>query len=88
MFGAVYEVEAYGVPCIAKCLHDILVSYQAQHQASMKLDEKGVDAIRSKFRDECILHSQLRHPNLVQFLGVTYGMYSGNHPHLFVYWFV
>ena len=76
-FGAVYEVEVYGVPCIAKCLHDILVSYQAQHQGSMKLDEKGVDAIRSKFRDECTLHSQLRHPNIVQFLGVHYGMYSG-----------
>ena len=76
-FGAVYEVKVYGMPCIAKCLHDILVSYQTQHQGSMKLDEKGVGAIRSKFQDECVLHSQLRHPNIVQFLGVHYGMYSG-----------
>ncbi|XP_064404324.1 uncharacterized protein LOC135349685 isoform X4 [Halichondria panicea] len=76
-FGAVYEVEVYGVPCVAKCLHDILIGYQQQFKGPMKLDEEGVDAIRSKFRDECTLHCQLRHPNIVQFLGIHYGMYSG-----------
>ncbi len=48
-FGAVYEVEVYGVPCVAKCLHDILIGYQQQFKGPMKLDEEGVDAIRSKF---------------------------------------
>ena len=76
-FGAVYEVEVYGVPCVAKCLHDILVGYQQQFKGPMKLDEEGVDSIRSKFRDECLLHCQLRHPNIVQFLGIHYGMYNG-----------
>ena len=31
------------------------------------------DAIAAKFRSECVLLSQLRHPNIVQFLGVHFG---------------
>ncbi len=49
-FGAVYEVEVYGVPCVAKCLHDILIGYQQQFKGPMRLDEEGVDAIRSNSR--------------------------------------
>ena len=64
-FGAVYQVTVNGFPCIAKRLHDILVG--------RNVGEKERQFIRKRFRDECILLSRLRHPNIVQFIGVYYG---------------
>ena len=68
-YGAVYEVRINGVPCIAKRLHDILVG-RGQEQPVSAADRRA--AIR-RFREECILLSGLRHPNIVQMLGVHYG---------------
>ena len=65
-YGAVYEVMMNGTPCIAKKVHDILVG-QGGH-ADVGSDE--VEAIKKKFLKECDLLSSLRHPNIVQFLGV------------------
>lgn len=64
-FGSVYEVKINGMPCIAKRLHDILANNSVA----------GVNggAIRERFRNECLLLSRIRHPNIVQFLGVHYG---------------
>ena len=64
-YGAVYKVTVDGVPCIAKRLHDILVS------PDVSQGERA--SILNKFHDECVLLSQLRHPNLVHFVGVHYG---------------
>ena len=64
-YGAVYEVSVSGCPCIAKRLHDILV------EQAVSVEQKS--SIRSRFREECILLSKLRHPNVVQFIGVHYG---------------
>ena len=64
-FGSVYHVVVNGFPCIAKRLHDILVSQNVGE------DERR--CIRRRFREECILLSGLRHPNVVQFIGVHYG---------------
>ena len=61
-FGAVYEVKLNGLPCIAKGLHDILVNYH--------VSDFEKQAIRKRFLDECNLLSALKHPNIVQFLGV------------------
>ena len=55
-----------GAPCIAKKVHDILVG-QGGH---VPVERDGVEAIREIFRSECILVSKLKHPNIVQFLGV------------------
>ena len=64
-----YEVRVNGVPCIAKRLHDILVG-RGGHEPVRPEDRAG--AI-SSFRQECDLLSRLRHPNVVQFMGVHYG---------------
>ena len=63
-YGAVYEVTVKGVTCIAKRLHDILVTQVSLHESA---------AIQKKFAAECALLSKLRHPNVVHFVGVYYG---------------
>ena len=73
-FGAVYLVKANGVPCIAKRLHDILQGF-GQHEA---VSFQQTATLRAKFRRECVILSRLRHPNIVQFLGVYYGRREGD----------
>ena len=68
-YGAVYEVRVDGVPCIAKRLHDILVGRNGMEPVG---DEQRI-AVISRFRRECVLLSGLRHPNVVQFMGVHCG---------------
>ena len=65
-FGTVYKVKLNGLPCIAKGLHEILLGLGENYQVA----ETDIQAIRQKFIDECVLLSQLKHPNIVQFLGV------------------
>ena len=65
-FGAVYEVKMNGLPCAAKGLHDILVG----RGGYLPVREAYQEAIRAKFHDECALLGNLKHPNIVQFLGV------------------
>ena len=64
-YGAVYKVTVDGVPCIAKRLHDILVDPEVPRRQRASIEQK--------FHDECVLLSQLRHPNVVHFVGVHYG---------------
>ena len=54
-YAAVYTVEYKGLTCAAKNFHPTL--YQQEY------------SIR-RFQEECALLSRLRHPNIVQFLGV------------------
>ena len=77
--GIVYEVKLNGVPCIAKRLHD------TQVKAALQEDSDSLSTRRSgpyhyasmpfirRFREECALLSGLRHPNIVQMLGVHIG---------------
>ena len=69
-FGAVYEVRVNGLPCIAKRLHDILVGRGGQEPVGR--EQRG--GVIGYFRRECDLHGSLRHPNVVQFMGVHYGL--------------
>ena len=67
-FGTVHVIEVNGIPCIAKRLHDILVG-RGGEEAVGRQNQSLLD----KFRRECVLLSRLRHPNIVQFMGVHYG---------------
>lgn len=67
-FGSVYKVRINGMPCIAKRLHDILGNRHTAVPGS-----PGRATIMERFRNECVLLSRIRHPNVVQFLGVHYG---------------
>ena len=61
------------MPCIAKRLHDILANRQVAVSGAA-----GGATIRERFRTECLLLSRIRHPNIVQFLGVHYGSNSSD----------
>ena len=65
-FEAVYEVKLNGLPCIAKGLHEVLLGLRE----NCKIAETDKQAIRQKFLNECVLLSKLKHPNIVQFLGI------------------
>ena len=57
----VYEVNWRGTVCAAKRLHDILLQDQSPG---------GAEKLISNFETECLTWSKLRHPRVVQFLGV------------------
>ena len=58
-FAAVTELEYKGLKCAGKKLHSSLYEY-------------GVTDTIRRFKEECFLMSELRHPNIVQFLGLFY----------------
>ena len=61
-YGRVEELEVGGVVCAGKKIHESLIE-----QGNL-----GADNIASKYEVECQLMSDLRHPHLVQFLGVCF----------------
>jgi len=62
-FGKVEEVEIPGAICAAKIIHEALLRMG---------NEDEVRSITEKFVRECRLMSSLRHPHVVQFLGVCF----------------
>jgi len=61
-YGSVEELEVNGVVVAGKKIHDVLVDPFNQ----------GADAIRAQFVAECKIMSSLRHPHIVQFLGICF----------------
>ena len=59
----VWEVDWQGTVCAAKRLHSILLEDQLLG---------GVDKLIRNFETECLTWSKLRHPGVVQFLGVYF----------------
>ena len=57
----VYEVSWNGTPCAAKRLHEILLEDESPG---------GTEKLLGDFEAECVTWSKLRHPGVVQFLGV------------------
>ena len=61
-YGSVVELISDGLPCAGKKIHSLLVDR----------NNVGRDAMTRKYLEECRLMASLRHPNLVQFLGVCF----------------
>ena len=59
----VFKVDWNGTVCAAKRLHDILLEDDSPG---------GADKLISNFEAECLTWSKLRHPGVVQFLGVYF----------------
>ena len=66
-YGIVIQVTVDGKKCIAKKLHDILIHAVRYYPHGQD------DSIVRKFRNECRILNQLKHPNVVSFVGVHYG---------------
>ena len=62
-FGMVLEVEWNGTTCAAKFMHDIF-------KEILSAEEK--QAFITAFEKECVTWSTLRHPQIVQFLGIYF----------------
>ena len=66
-YGVVYKVTVDGKKCIAKKLHNILIHAVRHYPRGQD------DTIIRKFHTECRIMSELKHPNVVGFVGVHYG---------------
>ena len=64
-YGCVEEVEVAGTLCAAKKIHDFLTKEDPNWLA-----KNVADTNIQKFVSECKMMSRLRHPNIVQFLGI------------------
>ena len=62
-YGSVEEVEIPGAVCAAKKIHTEFLNIGSR---------EDIGRIVSKFASECRIMSTLRHPHIVQFLGVCY----------------
>ena len=59
-FGVVDELYVQGTLCAAKQLHESLLDPWTE----------GVDKVKIRFEKECQIMASIRHPNIVQFLGL------------------
>ena len=66
-YGEVLEAKMPGATCAVKKLHDILQTEDVEW-----VDPQMVAQNRGKFISECQLMSRLRHPHIVQFLGIVF----------------
>ena len=64
-YGSVEEVAIPGAVCAAKKIHDFF-------QDRRQMPREGIEKAASEFVRECQLMSTLRHPHIVQFLGVCF----------------
>jgi len=60
-YGRVFEVDNEGTLCAAKEIHSLLLQYSRDNEHSK---------IKENFLQECHIWSTLRHPFIVQFLGM------------------
>ena len=66
-YGKVCKAKLNELPCAAKLLHIILFQF----------NDPRSQTIRHRFEQECEILKNMRHPNVVQYLGVTHDPQSG-----------
>ena len=64
-YGSVEEVAVPGAVCAAKKIHDIYLN-------PARVSEREISEASAQFVRECKIMSTLRHPNIVQFLGLCF----------------
>ena len=60
-YGAVYKAKCDQLPCAAKVLHPTILDPM----------DPGAGRIMDRFRQECSFLESIRHPNIVQYLGMS-----------------
>jgi serine/threonine protein kinase len=60
-YGAVYKAKCDQLPCAAKILHPTILDP----------NDPGAGRIMQRFQQECAFLESIRHPNIVQYLGMT-----------------
>eukprot|EP00731_Ephydatia_muelleri_P005273 Em0002g1449a len=65
--GSLYEVKVCQRTCSAKRLCDVLQEVRGD---GASLSDEDVAIVAQRFRRECVSLSKLRHPNVLQFIGV------------------
>ena len=60
-YGAVYKAKCDQLPCAAKVLHPTILDPR----------DPGAEKIMERFQQECAFLESIRHPNIVQYLGIT-----------------
>ena len=60
-YGAVYKAKCDQLPCAAKVLHPTILDPT----------DPGAGRIMQRFQQECAFLASIRHPNIVQYLGIT-----------------
>ena len=60
-YGAVYKAKCDQLPCAAKVLHPTILDP----------NDPGAGRIMQRFQQECAFLENIRHPNIVQYLGMT-----------------
>ena len=66
-YGKVCKAKLNELPCAAKLLHIILFQFE----------DPRSQTIRQRFEQECEILQNMRHPNVVQYLGMTHDPQSG-----------
>ena len=68
-YGAVYKAKCDSLPCAAKFIYPVLFASNIPQQAAPPQGKEHRQPMR-RFEAECRFLSQIKHPNIVQYLGV------------------
>ena len=68
-YGAVYKAKCDSLPCAAKLIYPVLFASNVPQQAAPPQGKEHRQPMR-RFEAECRFLSQIKHPNIVQYLGV------------------